>query len=293
MKKHIITALKGYLMGAANVIPGVSGGTIALIAGIYTTIIDAINSVTVPQVWKDLFHGRFREFWKEIHGTFLLSLGIGIVLSILSLAKLMEYVLAEFPVETWAFFFGLILASAGLMFRGIKGWTWKEIVLAVVGGIAGVLVCLLTPTETPDALWFVFICGALAICTMILPGISGSFVLLILGKYDFIMSALDFADFNWPVLLVFAAGCVFGILAFAKFLHWVLGKWEKQTMVVLLGFIIGSLIKVWPWQAPLANSPEILMPAAPAGHILWAVLWCIIGIAVVVLIDFLGSRTKK
>jgi len=288
MKEHILTALKGFLMGAANVVPGVSGGTIALITGIYSRIVGAINAVTVPQTWKDLLHGRFRAFWKEIDGNFLLALAIGIVLSVFTLAKLMTFVLANYPVETWAFFFGLIIASAVLMFRDIKGWSWKEVVLAVLGGALGVALCLLTPSETPDALWFIFICGAIAICTMILPGISGSFVLLIMGKYDYIMQALDFSNLNIPVLIVFAIGCLIGILAFAKFLHWVLGKWEKQTMVLLLGFIIGSLVKVWPWQVEV--SPEIFRPAAPGAHIGWAILWCAVGLGVVLGIDFLGKK---
>lgn len=290
MKQHILTAIKGFFMGAANVIPGVSGGTVALITGIYSQIIDAINAVTVPQTWKDLLHGNFREFWKEINGGFLLALGIGIVLSVFSLAKLMTFVLANYPIETWAFFFGLILASAVIMFRGIKGWTWKEVVFALIGAGLGVAICTLTPSETPDAMWFIFICGALAICTMILPGISGSFVLLILGKYDFIMEALDLSNLNIPVIIVFGIGCVIGILAFAKFLHWVLGKWEKQTMVLLLGFIIGSLIKVWPWQVEV--SPEIFRPAAPGEDIIWAIVWCVVGLGVVLGTDIIGNRKK-
>jgi len=290
MKQHILNAIKGFFMGAANVIPGVSGGTVALITGIYSKIIDSINAVTVPQTYKDLFQGRFREFWKGINGSFLLALGIGIVLSVFTLAKLMTFVLANYPIQTWAFFFGLILASAVIMFRGIKGWTWKEVVFALIGAGLGVAICTLTPSETPDSMWFIFLCGAIAICTMILPGISGSFVLLIMGKYDFIMNALDLSNLNIPVIIVFGIGCVVGILAFAKFLHWVLGKWEKQTMVLLLGFIVGSLIKVWPWQVEV--SPEIYRPAAPDTAIGWAILWCVIGLGIVLGVDILGRRQK-
>ncbi|MCQ2145710.1 MAG: DUF368 domain-containing protein [Bacteroidales bacterium] len=291
MRQHILTAIKGFFMGAANVIPGVSGGTVALITGIYGKIIDSINSVTVPQTWKDLLHGRIKAFWEGINGSFLLALAIGVVLSVFSLAKLMTYVLGNFPVQTWAFFFGLILASAVIMFRGIKGWTWKELVFALLGAALGVAICTLTPSDTPDAMWFIFICGALAICTMILPGISGSFVLLILGKYDFIMEALDLSNLNIPVLIAFGIGCVVGILAFAKFLHWVLGKWEKQTMVLLLGFIVGSLIKVWPWQVEV--SPEIFRPAVPSSNIGWAILWALIGFGFVIATDIIGRRMEK
>ena len=184
--KHLIVALKGFFMGAANVVPGVSGGTIALITGIYKEIIEAINSLMEKQTWKSLLAGDFRGFWKQVRGTFLLPLAIGVVLSVFSLAKLMTYVLEHHPVQTWAFFFGLIVASAILMFKDIKGWGIKEILFTLAGVVLGLVVCTLSPTQTPDTWLFLFLCGAIAVCTMILPGISGSFILVILGKYDFI-----------------------------------------------------------------------------------------------------------
>lgn len=291
MKEHIFTALKGFLMGAANVVPGVSGGTMALITGIYSRIIGSLNSLTVPQTWKDLLHGRFRAFWKEIDGNFLLALGIGCILSIFSLAKFMTFAMERFPVCTWSLFFGLIVASAVLMFKDIKGWSWKEVVFALLGLALGVGICLLTPSQTTDALWFIFICGAIAICTMILPGISGSFILLILGKYDYIMQALDLGNFNLSVVAVFALGAVVGLLAFSKFLHWVLSKWEKQTMVLLLGFIVGSLLKVWPWQAEI--SAGISRPCLPTGDVALAILWCVTGAALVLGIDYLGKHGRE
>ncbi len=287
---NIITAVKGFLMGAANVVPGVSGGTIALITGIYSEIIEALNSFMEPATWKALLHGKFREFWKNIHGPFLLSLAIGVVLSIFSLAKLMEFVLAHYPVQTWAFFFGLIIASAVIMFRGIKGWKIADAMWALLGVAIGLVVCTLSPTETPDAAWFIFICGAIAICTMILPGISGSFILVIFSKYDYIMSAV--ANLDIPVLLVFGLGCVIGILAFSKFLHWLLGRAERQTMTVLLGFVCGSLIKVWPWSNPDAICASQNLPAGSAfePHIAAAVIWCILGILMVLGIELAGHR---
>lgn len=291
MKDHLFNVVKGFLMGAANVVPGVSGGTIALITGIYSRLVASLDSLTLPTTWKALLHGRFREFWKAIDGSFLLALATGVILSVFSLAKLMTTALERYPVCTWAFFFGLIIASAVLMFRGIKGWSWKEVLLALAGAGLGVAICMLTPSSTPDALWFIFICGAVAICTMILPGISGSFVLLLMGKYDYIMQALDLSSPDIPVLLVFAAGCLVGIAAFAKFLHWVLGRWEKQTMVLLLGFIIGSLVKVWPWQVELGDG--LLHPAAPQGNIGWAVLWCLLGLVTVILTEILGRKRKQ
>ena len=281
---NIIVALKGFFMGAANVVPGVSGGTIALITGIYKEIIDALDSLMEKATWQALLKGNLKDFWNQIHGTFLLWLGIGVALSVFSLAKLMTYVLANFPVQTWAFFFGLIIASAVLMFKDIKGWGIKEILFTILGVALGLTVCTLSPTETPDNWFFIFLCGAIAVCTMILPGISGSFILVILGKYDFIMQAI--ADLNWPVLAVFALGCVVGLLAFAKFLHWLLGRSEKQTMLVLLGFVLGSLVKVWPW----ANDS---VKALPEPHYGAAALWCLLGIALVLGVEALATRSAK
>ena len=275
-------------MGAANVVPGVSGGTVALITGIYQEIIEALNSLMVKETWTSLFHGQWKEFWRNIHGSFLLWLGIGIVASVFSLAKLMTYVLAHHPIQTWAFFFGLIIASAVIMFKGIKGWGVKEVIFTLAGIALGVVVCTLSPTETPDGYWFLFICGAIAICTMILPGISGSFILVILSKYDYVMNAI--AELNIPVLIVFGLGCVVGILAFSKFLHWLLGKYEKQTMLILLGFVLGSLIKVWPWSNTEAIMQSQGNPATINPMIGQAILWCVIGAGLVLGIEILGNK---
>ena len=207
LTKNILTGLKGFGMGAANVIPGVSGGTIALLTGIFTEIIDALNALMDPSSWKMLLKGQFREFWRYIHGTFLVSLLVGVLISIFSLAKLMVYVMHFYPVQTWAFFFGLIIASSVYMIYDIKGWKFVDVLFFAVGIALGVVICTLSPTTTPDDLWFIFICGAIAVCTMILPGISGSFILVILGKYDYIMQAVN--QLNLPVLLV--SGIVTGI----------------------------------------------------------------------------------
>ncbi|MBQ0025225.1 MAG: DUF368 domain-containing protein [Bacteroidales bacterium] len=288
MVKNIIIALKGFFMGAANVVPGVSGGTVALITGIYEEIIEALNSLMVKDTWNAFFHGEWRKFWKSIHGEFLLALAIGVILSVFTLAKLMTYTLANYPIQTWAFFFGLIIASSIIMFKGIKGWGAREVVFTIIGIALGIVVCTLSPTETPDGYWFLFICGAIAICTMILPGISGSFILVILSKYDYVMNAV--ADLDIPVLAVFGIGCVVGILAFSKFLHWLLGRYEKQTMLILLGFVLGSLIKVWPWSNEEAILKSQGFPEQPDLMIGSAAIWCLIGIAVVLGIEILGNK---
>lgn len=283
--EFVSVALKGFGMGAANVVPGVSGGTIALLTGIYSQLVDSLNSVTERGTWDALFHGRIREFWKCIGGSFLVALMVGVVVSIFSLAKLITFLLGSYPILTFAFFFGLILASAVAMCKDIKGWTPGSTVWIVLGIALGVVVSTLSPTQTPDDLWFIFICGAIAVCTMILPGISGSFMLLILGKYDFVMQSLS--DVNVPVLLAFALGCVIGLLAFSKLLHFLLARYEKPTMLLLLGFVVGSLVKVWPWaSAPEGSDPQIVP----------AVICCLAGVAVVVAMELpalLKERKQK
>ena len=290
--KDIIVALKGFGMGAANVIPGVSGGTIALLTGIFGRIIGSLNALMEITTWKLLLRGDFRGFWQRIDGRFLAALAAGVLLSVFSLARLMEYVLLHHPVQTWGFFFGMIAASAVVMLTEIKGWRMSDAGWAVLGLVLGLAVCTLSPTRTPEELWFVFLCGVLAICTMILPGVSGSFILLILGKYDYIMNAIG--SFNGPVLIVFAAGCAVGILAFSKFLHWLLARCERQTLLVLVGFVIGSLVKVWPWNDPAAVEAANLLNGSPAGlqHIPGAIGWGLAGIALVILIEHFGKKKE-
>ena len=290
MIKNIVVALKGFAMGAANVIPGVSGGTIALLTGIFNELIEALNAIMSVSTWKLLIKGQFKEFWETIHGTFLLWLAIGVIISVFSLAKLMEYVLAHHPVQTWAFFFGLIVVSAVFMLSDIKGWKGKEVAWLVLGIALGAFICLLSPTETTSDMWFIAVCGAIAICTMILPGISGSFILVLLGKYEYIMKAVS--DLNIPVLLVFAIGCVIGIVAFSKFLHWLIGKYEKQTLLVLIGFTIGALVKVWPWADKAACETANVLNGQPveALHIGGAVLWALIGAGLVLALELLTRK---
>ena len=308
-------------MGAADVIPGVSGGTIAFIMGIYDEFVSSIASVNTEAL-RLLFSGKFREFWKHINGNFLISLILGIGLSVVALAGLMQMLLSEFPIQTWAFFFGLIVASSIFILRGISGWKMREGLFLVLGMVLGVVICTLSPTQTPEGLWFIFLSGAIAICAMILPGISGSFILLILGKYQYIMSCISDlvagVDFGRNLLImgVFLIGAAVGILGFSKFLHWLLARWNKETLIVLAGFIIGSLVKVWPWnnseaivtsQFPeLAAMAETLPDGIPAEivnqymgsadlHIIGAVIFALIGFSLVTGIEFAGKaiRGKK
>lgn len=290
--KNIAVSAKGFAMGAANVIPGVSGGTMALLTGIFNELIESLNAILSPEAWKLVLKGQFRAFWEHIHGTFLLWLGIGVIASVFSLAKLMEYVLSHHPVQTWAFFFGLIIVSAFFLLRDMKGLKGVDLAWLAVGAALGATICLLSPSQTTDAPWFIAICGAIAICTMILPGISGSFILVLFGKYDYIMSAVSNLDI--PVLAFFAVGCGLGIIAFSKFLHWLIARFERPTLLVLIGFTIGSLVKVWPWADKAANEAANALAGVPAGelHVASAVIWALVGAASVLALELLGNRKK-
>ena len=321
---YIGIAVKGACMGAADVIPGVSGGTIAFIMGIYDRFVGAIAAINAEAL-KLLLRGRFRDFWKHIDGSFLLSLILGIGISVVGLAGLMQMLLADFPIQTWAFFFGLIVASSIFILRGISGWAWKDGGFLALGVVLGVVICTLSPTQTPDALWFIFLSGAIAICAMILPGISGSFILLILGKYQYIMGTITTLVGNigalwgsseasstlfWEslaVMAVFGVGAVVGILGFSKFLHWLLARWNKETLIVLAGFIIGSLVKVWPWSnteaivrsqfpevADLAEAAEIARYQSLIDPQIWsAVIFAIVGFCLVSGIEIIGKFIAK
>ena len=293
--KYITVGIKGACMGAADVIPGVSGGTIAFIMGIYDEFVGSIAKVDATAV-KMIFSGRIRDFWKHVNGNFLVSLFAGIGFSVVALAGLMQTLLTTFPIQTWAFFFGLIVASSMFILRGISGWRIKDGLMLILGLVLGVTVCTLSPTQTPDSLWFIFLSGAIAICAMILPGISGSFILLILGKYQYIMACIsnlvagvDFGR-NLMILAVFMLGAVVGILGFSKFLHWLLARWHRATLIVLAGFIIGSLVKVWPW-----SNAEALVQAETAGGMLrgWALLFAVAGFSLVTGIELIAKKAKK
>ena len=313
--KNIMVAVKGACMGAADVIPGVSGGTIAFIMGIYDEFVGSLASINAEAL-RLLFKGRFAAFWKHINGSFLLSLVIGIGISIIALAGLMQMLLSDFPIQTWAFFFGLIVASSLFIIRGISGWKLREGLLLVFGILLGAVICTLSPTQTPDGLWFIFLSGALAICAMILPGISGSFILLILGKYEYVLGAISGLvagvdpGRNLLILGVFGLGAIIGILAFSRFLHWLLARWQKETMIVLAGFIIGSLVKIWPWSNSeaivLSQFPELAsfgdaLPteiisqymASADLHIGGAVLFAVIGFSLVTGIEMAGKVASR
>lgn len=232
-------------MGVADVIPGVSGGTIAFITGIYEELIGSIRSVDVDAL-KLLKQFEFKAFWEKINGNFLIAVLSGIITSLLSLAKLMNYLLTIYPIEVWSFFFGLILISAPLILREVKAWSVATAVFGIIGVLGAYWITIVSPAETPSNLYFIFFCGALAICAMILPGISGAFILLLISKYEFMIKAL--VEVNLPVIGVFVIGCITGLLSFSRFLSWILKHYRFPTLALLAGFMLGSLNKVWPWK---------------------------------------------
>lgn len=245
LKDYGILCLKGMGMGAADVVPGVSGGTIAFIVGIYDELINSIKSID-GKCLKLLFTGKLKSFWNRINGNFLLSIVLGIGISVFSLAKLITFLLAAYPVMVWAFFFGLVLASTWFVAKDIHIWNWKTVISFTAGIAVAYYITVATPAETPTNLPFIFLCGAIAICAMILPGISGSFILLLMGKYNYIMTAVS--ELDWIVLLVFLLGAVLGITTFSHLLSFALRRFRAVTLALLTGFMLGSLNKVWPWK---------------------------------------------
>ena len=308
LKDFLVLYLKGLAMGTADVIPGVSGGTIAFITGIYDELIGSIRSINL-QLFKKLFSGKIREFWIDLNGNFLFSVLAGVATSLISLASLMSWLLSTYPIQVWSFFFGLILVSAPMIFRDIPTWNWRVYGSLVLGiGIAYVIT-VMTPTETPTHLPFIFFCGALAICAMILPGISGAFILLLIGKYQYMIDSL--ITLNFPIILVFVAGCAIGLTAFSHFLNWLLTGYRSATLALLAGFMLGSLNKVWPWKQVTEwrlNHNGEQVPAFDRSvwpwnyveltgnqpQLLQAILFCLFGIFLVVGIEKFAAfmRTK-
>lgn len=235
-------------MGAADVVPGVSGGTIAFISGIYEELLHSISSINLRALGILKTKGPVK-FWQAINGNFLLVLFSGIIFSIVSLAKVVSYLLAEQPILIWSFFFGLIIASIIYIFRQLPQLHWQEWVGLWLGTLVALAISFAPRMSGSDDLFVLFCAGAVAICAMILPGVSGSFILLLLGAYPIIIGAVS--DFNTQILLVFVLGCGCGLIVFSRFLGWLMRHYHSVTIAVLTGFLLGSLLIVWPWKESL------------------------------------------
>jgi len=307
IKKYGLTYLKGMAMGAADIVPGVSGGSIALIAGIYQHLLDSINSFNLENILL-LKSFEFKSFYTKVNGSFLLSLLLGILTSVFALSKVITFLMNNHPIPLWSFFCGLILVSAFLILKDIKKWHLGVVIAVIIGTAIAWWVTNLPPTTSPDAHWFTFVAGAIAICAMILPGISGSFILLILGKYEPILKAVSDKDIF--TLALFASGCVVGILAFSRVVSFLLRKFHSATIGLLSGFMLGSVNELWPWkivsawrtsssgeQKPFLTEnifpSDYLAQAGQAPQLGSAIIAFLVGIGLVLLIERLASKLQK
>ncbi len=298
LKDYLVLMFKGMAMGAADVVPGVSGGTIAFIVGFYDELINSIKSINGASL-KLLFTGKIAAFWKAINANFLFSILLGIGISVFSLAKLITWLLLTHPILVWAFFFGLVLASTWFVSKDIKEWNWKTIVSFVVGTAIAYYITVATPTETPTHPLFIFLCGVIAICAMILPGISGSFILVLLGKYFYIMEAVK--SLQLFTLLIFAAGALIGITSFSRVLSFALARFRNITLSVLTGFMLGSLNKVWPWKETVETyvdrsgqiKPLVEQNILPNTQIAEAVILAIAGFVLVYVLEKISAKYSK
>ncbi len=252
LRERIAIAAKGAAMGMAEVVPGVSGGTIAFVTGIYERLLEAITAVG-PQLLPIYKAGGVIAVWREIQGAFLVNLLVGMLLGLGIGVFAISYLLAAYPPVIWAFFFGLILASVWYIGRMVSPWSWQEILAIVVGCGLALSIVMGSPAQGNTALWFVFLSGVIAISALLLPGVSGSFILLLLGMYSYIIptvkSALSGAGSgSWTVVFVFMLGCLTGLATFSRVLSWLFAKYPQPTLALLTGFMLGSLYKLWPWR---------------------------------------------
>lgn len=298
---YLVLAVKGFCMGASDVVPGVSGGTMAFILGIYEELIEAIKSFDFKSL-KFLLTLKLRSFLDRIAWPFLVSVGIGILTAIFSLATGLSWLLQNRPVFIWSFFLGLILASVLSVSRRVEAWrlsTW----FSLLGGIIGSYLFVgLVPVTTPNEPWFLFLAGALAICAMILPGISGAFILVLLGKYRFVLEAVSQRDFY--TLFLVALGACAGIIFFSRLLSWLFKRYHDLTVALLTGLMLGSLRKIWPWKETLKSITDTEGRVIPLvqGNVLpsqWdmdamaAICLMAAGFLMVFLLDHLASKKSK
>lgn len=238
--------LRGICMGASDIVPGVSGGTMAFILGIYEELIDSIRTVGRPEFIQAVLKFRIKEIFQILNWKFLLALMIGIFLAVLILARPLESLLVNQPVYLWSFFFGLVLASVFVVSKRIETWTPTTIVALIIAAIAAFALVGLVPTQTPNAWWFLMLSGAIASCALILPGISGAFLLVLLGKYQYVLGAVN--DRDIVTLIYVGLGAVLGLVSFAQVLSWLFKRYHDVTVAALTGLMIGSLRKIWPWK---------------------------------------------
>lgn len=307
MKFEFSVFLKGFAMGTADLVPGVSGGTIALITGIYDRLITAIASIDQHAV-SMLFKGEILGAWRRVDAGFLVTLASGMFAAIVLLASSIDWMLTTFPLPLWSFFFGLVLASTVMLLRPLlKEMKAPQFVAAAMGALLAASIALGQSLAVETSLLGFFLAGMIAICAMVLPGISGSFLLLLMGMYEPVINAVVGLDIE--VLAIFVAGCVVGLLAFARVLEVLLARYRTTTMSTLVGILAGSLLALWPWQQVIATvvdrhgdlRPIQSMPVSPQAYaelglepmFLLSCLGFSIGVIIIAAVSFLGSRSAK
>lgn len=306
---YLFVLLKGMAMGAADVVPGVSGGTIAFISGIYQELIETIDKLDFGlfKVWNKK---GFAVMVETYNLKFLGSLFLGVAISILSLARVISYLLESYPILVWSFFFGLVVASILYIGKQIKTWNALVIIVLILGALVAYFITIAVPTEAPNAWWFYFLSGCIAIIAMILPGVSGSFILVLLGSYGMVLGTITDAQDaiitkDWVLLrtalfriVLFAIGCIVGLKLFSKVLKWMFKHKKQLTLAVLTGFMIGSLNKIWPWKEVIStridrHGEEVtveatsILPSAFEGtpQVLYATIFAVIGFASILLLE--------
>jgi putative membrane protein len=309
MRKYIVNVIQGIAVGVANIIPGVSGGTIALIIGIFERLINAIKSFNLNAL-RLLFKGRWKAFAEATDLYFLLSIFIGIGLAIISLARLFDFLFKNYPVYIWSYFFGLVLASIYFVAKAVNKWRFSVVFFLVLGTAVAAMISFIHPATENAHPGYLFLAGVIAICSMILPGLSGSFVLILLGDYQLVaIHAINTIDFT--ILVPFALGSIVGLIAFSHLLSWVLKRYKDQTIAMLTGFILGSMNVLWPWktaeylmdttgQVVIKHGHKVVthyastLPSHFGAEALWAIIIMIIGVLSLTGVELLaGSKSKN
>jgi putative membrane protein len=285
MRNYLILFLKGMGMGVANVIPGVSGGTIALITEIYEELIHALKSFD-KKALKLLFSFKIKELIQHTNFYFLTAVFSGSIMSVFTIASLFKYLFANYPVLIWAFFFGLIVASVIFVGKRIQNWNIQSTLALIVGTTIAISLSLMTPATENSNLFFVFICGIIGISGMMLPGLSGSYILILLGNYKLLM-VTAVTELNITLLSIFFLGSAFGLMSFSHLLSWVLKKYRDVTLALLTGFILGSLNIIWPWKEVAYNS---FCPTEISNNTLFAIMLMVAGF---LLVYFLENSSKN
>ncbi|MBW2961237.1 DUF368 domain-containing protein [Mesonia aestuariivivens] len=301
-KDYFTIALKGVAMGAADTVPGVSGGTIAFISGIYEELITTIGNIdtSLVKTWKNK---GFKAFWSQLNGGFILALMLGIIFSVFTFMRLANYLLKEHPVLIWSFFFGLVVASIWFVAKQIDKWKTVTFITAILGAVIAYLITSLPPATSSDSYFYLLICGAIAVCAMILPGISGAFILVLMGAYRNITQAVH--DFDLKKIALVGLGAIIGLLTFSKILKWLFSNYRNTTLAALTGFIAGSLNKIWPWKEILKSTKiedkvivlkdKSVLPWNFEGdsHLLFAALLMLAGFFLIIILEKFAEQKPE